>query len=327
MSQTLVSQKIPLSNARFQALTLIDEKNRVKLRSVKNRLMMKRKLVSIESPNAEPGFLGAGHTARAVLNGNFKQSDPFILLMDDMLDKQDGEPAGGPHPHAGFETVSLLLEGEMGDQRHTLKDGDLQLMTAGSGIVHSETIDTKKKMRLMQLWISLPKKDRWVSPRVQDISFESAPHLEKDGTKIRVYSGSFARLTSPLKNYANFILADIHLDPNRKLLEEIPASYNAFLYVIAGDLKVGEENETLRESQTGWLSTFSESGTSELSLTGGTQGARVLLYAGQPTGDEIVSYGPFIGDTQEDIRRLYKDYRENKMKHISTVSEEQIFTY
>ena len=289
--------------------------------------MMKRKLINIESPAAEPGFLGSGHTARAVLNGNFKQSDPFILLMDDMLDKQDGEPAGGPHPHAGFETVSLLLEGEMGDQRHILKDGDLQLMTAGSGIVHSETIDTKKKMRLMQLWINLPKKDRWAEPRVQDLSFASAPFLEENGVNIRLYSGSFAGLISPVKNYANFILADIHLAPNSTLLKELPASYNAFLYVINGDLKVGDENKILKEAQTGWLNTFSEQGASELRLTGGDKGSRVLLYAGEPTGDEIVSYGPFIGDTQEDIRRLYKDFRENKMKHISTVSEEQIFTY
>ncbi|PBQ32804.1 pimeloyl-CoA dehydrogenase [Sphingobacteriaceae bacterium] len=288
---------------------------------------MKRKLISIESPAAEPGFLGKGHTARAVLNGNFAQSDPFILLMDDMLDKQDGEPAGGPHPHAGFETVSLLLEGTMGDSRHMLKDGDLQLMTAGSGIVHSETIDTKKKMRLLQLWISLPKKDRWTTPRVQDLSFERAPFLDENGTKIRLYSGSFAGLTSPVKNYANFILADIHLDAGSTLLKELPASYNAFLYVIDGSLKVGEENKLLKESQTGWLNTFSTQGTSELILNGGEKGARVILYAGEPTGDQIVSYGPFIGDTQEDIRRLYKDYRENKMKHISSVSNEQIFSF
>lgn len=288
---------------------------------------MKRKLISIESPAAEPGFLGKGHTARAVLNGNFQQSDPFILLMDDMLDKQDGEPAGGPHPHAGFETVSLLLEGEMGDHRHTLKDGDLQLMTAGSGIVHSETIDTKKKMRLMQLWISLPKKDRWTTPRVQDLSFESAPLLQEAGTKIRLYSGSFAGLTSPVQNYSPFILADIHLEAGRTLAKELPDAYNAFLYVLEGNLEVGEENKLLEESQTGWLETPGGTANSELILKASEKGARVLLYAGLPTGDEIVSYGPFIGDTQEDIRRLYKDYRENKMEHISDVSNEQIFTY
>lgn len=288
---------------------------------------MKRKLVNIESPAAEPGFLGKGHTARAVLNGNFAQSDPFILLMDDMLDKQDGEPAGGPHPHAGFETVSLLLEGEMGDSRHTLRGGDLQVMTAGSGIVHAETIDTKKKMRLLQLWISLPKKDRWTTPRVQDLSFQKTPFIEENGSRIRVYSGSFAGLTSPIQNYSSFILADIQLEPNSKLVKELPSSYNTFLYVIDGNLNVGEEKTLLKESQTGWLDRSSEAGSSELSLSAGEKGARVILYAGEPTGDKIISYGPFIGDTQEDIQRLYKEYRENKMKHISTVSESQIFSF
>jgi redox-sensitive bicupin YhaK (pirin superfamily) len=74
--------------------------------------------------------------------------------MDDILDKQDGEPVGGPHPHAGFETVSLLLEGEVGDLAHKMKAGDLQMMAAGSGIIHTETIDTKTRMRLLQLWLN-----------------------------------------------------------------------------------------------------------------------------------------------------------------------------
>src|SRR3954467_10884637 len=118
-----------------------------------------KKLERVYKPTEHPGFLGKGHTAREVIRGSFEQTDPFILLMDDMLDKQDGEPAGGPHPHAGFETVSLLLEGEMGDEAHRMTGGDLQLMTAGSGIVHTETIETKTKMRLLQLWLNLPKKD------------------------------------------------------------------------------------------------------------------------------------------------------------------------
>src|SRR6187549_280185 len=110
-------------------------------------MSIERKLVHVDAPVGEPGFLGAGHIARALIKREFADSDPFILLMDDMLDKKDGEPVGGPHPHAGFETVTLLLEGEIGDEAHMMKPGDLQLMTAGSGIIHTETIDTKLKMR------------------------------------------------------------------------------------------------------------------------------------------------------------------------------------
>ena len=81
---------------------------------------MKRKLIKIYTPKSEHGFLGRGHMARPVITGSFSESDPFIMLMDDVLDKKDKEPVGGPHPHAGFETVSLLLEGEIGDDAHKI---------------------------------------------------------------------------------------------------------------------------------------------------------------------------------------------------------------
>src|SRR5688572_22444891 len=98
-------------------------------------MTIKRKLTGIATPALQPGFLGAGHIARQVVGGTFSKTDPFIILMDDILDKKDDGPAGGAHPHAGFETVSLLLEGEIGDEAHTMKRGDFQIMTAGSGIV------------------------------------------------------------------------------------------------------------------------------------------------------------------------------------------------
>jgi redox-sensitive bicupin YhaK (pirin superfamily) len=119
------------------------------------------------------------------------------------------------------------------------------------------------------------------------------------------------------------ILADIQLQANSRIAQQIPASFNTFLYVIEGDLFVGEENKILIENQVGWLDRFSEDTGSELSLRSGEKGSRVILYSAQPTNDQIVSYGPFIADTQEDIKRLYKDYREGKMKHISTVPESQ----
>ena len=101
---------------------------------------MERKLTSVYKPASAPGFLGKGHTASPVIAVDFAESDPFIMLMDDKLDKTDNVPVGGPHPHAGFETVSLLLQGEMGEGEHAMKAGDFEIMTAGSGIVHTETI-------------------------------------------------------------------------------------------------------------------------------------------------------------------------------------------
>jgi redox-sensitive bicupin YhaK (pirin superfamily) len=286
-------------------------------------MSIKRKLIKINTPEGQPGFLGAGHTARPVITGSFSDSDPFIMLMDDILDKKDNEPVGGPHPHAGFETVSLLLEGEIGDDEHKMKGGDFQIMTAGSGIVHTETIDKIAKMRLLQLWLNLPKKDRAATPRLQDLPLEHVPVLSKNGVHIKLYSGSFAGISSPVQNYTPMIIADITIDAGASTVQQLPASYNTFLYVIKGSVKVGEDEKQLSQDQVGWLDLFGDNASSDLKLIAGEDGVRFVLYAGKPLGENIVSYGPFIADSSEDIKRLYQEYRDGRMKHISTVPESQ----
>ena len=282
-----------------------------------------RKLVKINTPKEQPGFLGAGHIARPVISGSFSDSDPFIILMDDILDKKDNEPVGGAHPHAGFETVSLLLEGEMGDEPHKMKDGDFQMMTAGSGVVHTETITKMAKMRLLQLWLNLPKKDRAAVPRLQELPVEHVPALSKNGVSIKLYSGSLAGLTSPVQNYSPVIVADITIDANATTVQQIPANYNTFLYVINGNIRVDGDGKQLNKDQVGWLDLFADTAESDLTITAGEEGARLVLYGGKPTGDHIVSHGPFIADSSEDIQRLYREYRQGKMKHISTIPESQ----
>jgi quercetin 2,3-dioxygenase len=286
-------------------------------------MAIKRKLVKIHTPQGQPGFLGLGHTASPVIMDSFSESDPFIMLMDDRLDKKDEAPVGGPHPHAGFETVTLILEGELGDAAHKMKGGDFQIMTAGSGIVHTETIDKKARMRILQLWLNLPKKDRWATPRVQDLSLERVPKKSQDGVDIKLYSGSLAGLSSPVQNYVPLIVADIQIRPEATTLQRIPANYNTFLYVLSGSLKVGEPEKHLRQDQVGWLDLFGEATESDLTLSAGEEGVRLVLYAAKPQGEPIVSHGPFIADTSEDIKRLYQEYRQGKMRHISTVPDAQ----
>jgi redox-sensitive bicupin YhaK (pirin superfamily) len=294
------------------------------IHNLKTRVMqIKRKLVKINTPEGQPGFLGAGHIARPVITGSFSESDPFIMLMDDLLDKKDNVPVGGPHPHAGFETVSLLLEGEIGDDAHKMKGGDFQIMTAGSGIVHTETIDKIAKMRLLQLWLNLPKKDRAATPRVQDLPLEHVPALSENGVLIKLYSGSLAGIVSPVQNFTPVIIADITIDAGVTTLQQIPANYNSFLYVLNGRVKVGEDGTILNQDQVGWLNLFADAVPSNLQLTAGEEAVRFVLYAGKPTGENIVSYGPFIADSSEDIQRLYGEYRQGKMKHIATVPDSQ----
>ncbi|MVM33296.1 pirin family protein [Spirosoma sp. HMF4905] len=291
-------------------------------------MSIQRNLAKIYTPRAQQGFLGAGHIASPVIQVDFSESDPFIVLMDDRLEKRDDQPAGGPHPHAGFETVSLLLEGEMGDEAYRMSGGDLQLMTAGSGIIHTETIEREATMRLLQLWLTLPKKDRWATPRVQDIPVSHVPRFTDGSVDIKVYSGSLAGVTSPVQNYTPLILADIRLAPHASTVQYIPAPYTAFLYAIEGSVEVGDTKKRLTKDQVGWLDRVPDDDVlSELRLTAGETGGRVILYAGERQGDEIVSHGPFIGDKQEDIRRLYQDFRQGKLNHISTLPKGQRILY
>jgi redox-sensitive bicupin YhaK (pirin superfamily) len=147
--------------------------------------------------------------------------------------------------------------------------------------------------------------------------------LSDDGVNIKVYSGSLAGLTSPVQNYVPMIVSDITLDAGVSTRLQLPANYNTLLYVIKGSVKVGDDAKQLNQEQVGWLDLFAEAAESDLTLTAGDNGVRLVLYAGKPTGENIVSYGPFIADSSEDIKRLYQEYRQGQMKHISTVPESQ----
>jgi len=290
-------------------------------------MTLKRNLIKIYTPRKESGFLGPGHTARPLLIEDFTETDPFIALMDDVLDKKDNSPAGGPHPHAGFETVSLLVDGKITEMLESMKKGDFQIMTAGSGIVHTETINTPTTGRLFQLWLNLPKRDRWTTPRLQILPSEHTPVSEQNGVTLRLYSGSLDGLSSPIQNYVPLITAEITIKPGISTTLKIPANFNTFLVAVNGSAEVGEDKKLLVEDQVGWLDHSDEDTQSELKLTAGEEGARLILYAARPLREEIVSHGPFIADSADDIQRLYREYRGGKMKHISKAQESQRITY
>lgn len=287
----------------------------------------KRTLTTIYKPADRPGFLGNGHTARALIQVDFATSDPFILLMDDILDKKDDEPVGGPHPHAGFETVTLLLEGTIGDDEHKMTKGDFQKMTAGSGVIHTETISEPSRMRLLQLWLTLPKKDRWISPKVQNLPAAHVPVIARERWQAKIYAGSFAGVTSPVELVTPIIIADIQLAPSASIKELIPADFNGFFYVIEGGISLGDEQTLLKKDHVGWLNKINEPGESELNIIAGNTGARVILYVGQPQGDPIVSHGPFIADTRDEISKLYYKHAAGEMQHISTIAAERQITW
>ncbi len=285
-----------------------------------------KKLSRIYTPQGQPGFLGPGHIARPLIETDFSNSDPFIFLMDDILDKKDNAPSGGPHPHAGFETVTLIIEGEFGEGSHKMKAGDFEMMTAGSGVVHTETIADPTKLRILQLWLNLPKKDRWTQPRVQRMKAAHVPVAKIPGGRVKVYSGSFGGITSPVQNYAPLILSHMELDAGASLRETVPGSYTTFIYVLKGSVSVGDENVVVNQDQVGWFER-SVNSTEELQIEALKDGAELVLYAAEPQKHQIVSHGPFIADSMDEIKDLYADYRSGKIQHIQDVSEDRQFVY
>jgi redox-sensitive bicupin YhaK (pirin superfamily) len=289
-------------------------------------MKMIKKISRVYTPHGQPGFLGQGHIARPIIQGEFSNSDPFIFLMDDILDKKDDTPVGGPHPHAGFETVTLVIEGTLGEGSHKMNAGDFEMMTAGAGVVHTETITDPTKLRILQLWLNLPKKERWTHPRIQKMKVEHTPRITIPGGTLRVYSGTFAGITSPVQNYTPFILSQIRLGGGGSLREVIPGNYTTFIYVLNGSVSVGDDNVVVNQDQVGWFDR-SENATGELQLTSLADGTEFVLYAAEPQGHPIVSHGPFIADSMDEIKDLYAQYRSGKIQHINDVSEDQKFIY
>lgn len=290
--------------------------------------MINRKIARILNPRGSQGFLGEGHTAIPVISGNdFEQTDPFILLMDDQLNLPGSGTVGGAHPHAGFETVTLVLEGDADNKSKTLQTGGMEWMTAGSGIVHFDEIKTKTKMRILQLWLVLPKAKRWTAPKWQELHLKNVPVKKEGSSEIRVYSGTSLGMTAPTQNETPTTIVDFNLEPGYEVVQEIPASYNGFIYVIEGTVEVGDEETVVGEQQVAWLDRSSEKVNSQIKFKGGENGGRFIFYAGEPQGAPIISKGPFIGDTNEDIVRLYQEYRQGKMVHVRDLPEKQVVHY
>lgn len=284
--------------------------------------MIQRKIDRTFTPKLHQGFLGVGHMAAAVIDGtDFKLTDPFILLMDDRLDLPGGEPVGGPHPHAGFETVTLVLKGD----NHEWQTGSLEVMTAGKGIVHTEELQDPTSMHILQLWLVLPPHQRWATPAWQKLLPEAVPTATIGGAVIRVYSGSSNGLTSPLRHQTPFTLVDFNMPANTTIAQQLPAGYNGFVYMLTGGVTIG--GKTITQGQTAWLDAVENSDATEVTFVTGATGAHFVLYAGLPQNVPIVSHGPFIGDSTNDIVRLYGEYRAGLMPHLNDLPEEQKTVY
>ena len=241
--------------------------------------------------------------------------DPFLLLDEFGSDDPEAYIAGFPnHPHRGFETVTYMLAGRMRHRDNAgneglLGPGSVQWMTAGRGIVHSEMPEQAEGlMQGFQLWVNLPAKDKMTAPRYQDIAADRVPTAQLgDGASARVLAGEVAGVTGPVDpGDTQPIYLDITLAPGAAARVPLPEGHNAFVYVYEGGASVGEPGESLARGRIGVLSAGDEVALSS------QDGARLILVAGKPLREPIAKYGPFVMNTEAELRQAFADFRSGK---------------
>lgn len=248
--------------------------------------------------------------------------DPFLLL-DEMgpMELGPGEAEGAPdHPHRGFETVTYLLEGEFvhaDSQGNTgrLAPGDVQWMTAGDGVVHSE-MPTEKirrdggRVHGFQLWVNLPRADKRMRPRYQDVKAERIPVAESaDGTvRVRVIAGEALGKRAVIDTRTPIFYLHFSLRPGARHAQPAPGDHNVFAYVVEGEIESGG-----RRVGTGQMALFGPGDTVELAAD---EPAEVLLIGGKPLGEPVARHGPFVMNTREELMEAFADFRAGRMGAI-----------
>ncbi|NHJ01199.1 MAG: pirin family protein [Candidatus Heimdallarchaeota archaeon] len=264
---------------------------------------------------SKPALEGAGvRLKRAFAHNEVKLLDPFLLLDDFHSDNPDDYIAGFPtHPHRGIETVTYMLHGQMNHKDSLgnsgiIQGGDIQWMTAGSGIIHSEMpIQTNGLLWGFQLWVNLPAKHKMMPPRYQDITNDQIPHIKLDsGTEIRLLAGTINGIVGPVKNIiADPEYLDISVPPNSSHEHIIKENYTVFAYVIEGsgffDL---EKSKNYSKEQ---LIVFDKGNSVNIITT--SKKVRFLLVSGKPINEPIVWYGPIVMNTKKEIEYAFKEYR------------------
>ena len=283
---------------------------------------------------SKPTMEGAGvHLRRAFGFGDTKEFDPFLLLDDFRNNNPDEYKAGFPwHPHRGIETITYVLAGEVehGDSlgnRGLMGAGDVQWMTAGSGIMHQEMPrgDAQGRMHGFQLWANLPRALKMTAPRYQDIKTADIPEvIDDDGTKVRVVVGDFWDKTGPVEGVAaDPRYLDISVPPGKRKTFKVEVDRHAFAYIFAGSgsfnsaskpFGVLTEKEVdglelkIRE-QTGNRSLVVFDRGDEVTVQAGEQGIRFLLVSGKPIEEPVAWYGPIVMNTQAELNQAVNELR------------------
>jgi quercetin 2,3-dioxygenase len=256
----------------------------------------------------------------------FDHVDPFLLL-DEMgpVDYGPGEAVGAPdHPHRGFETVTYMLDGEFEHEdsagnRGTIAAGDVQWMTAGDGVIHSEMPanwirERGGRVHGFQLWVNLPARDKRVAPRYQDVRAESMPTWRSDDGRavVKVIAGRALGVEGAAQTRIPITYLDVSLQAGAEVHVDVPDVQSAFVYVFGGALAIGEQG---RAAADGDMALLSHGDSLKLKAT--QDGTRALVLAGQPIREPVARYGPFVMNTREEIYEAFTDFQSGRFGQIT----------
>ena len=271
---------------------------------------------------------GAGvRIKRSIGRTDQDRLDPFLMLDEFGSDSADDYIAGFPaHPHRGFETVTYMLDGHMLHEDHLgnrghLASGDVQWMTAGRGIVHSEMPQQESGlMRGFQLWVNLPAHEKMCEPHYRDIPGAEIPHMQITGGTVLVIAGEVGTEGEHPDSKVTGVVAprstepvylDIHLDAGAGFRLPLARYLNGLVYAYNGNLEVEGPDS---EYQTLGVGTAAVLGPGdEVSLRAGSGPARCLLLAGRPLEEPVVQYGPFVMNTDQEIQEAIRDYQNGSL--------------
>jgi redox-sensitive bicupin YhaK (pirin superfamily) len=281
---------------------------------------------------AKPTLEGAGvHLNRAFGFGSTTEFDPFLLLDDFRNDRPENYRNGFPwHPHRGIETITYVLAGTVdhGDSlgnQGTIAAGDVQWMTAGSGIIHQEMPqgDRQGRMHGFQLWANLPSSLKMTDPRYQEVQAKDIPEVtDDDGTKARIICGTLWGKTGPIDGIAaDPSYVDVFVPPGKTKTIPVATTRHAFAYVFAGSGKFCNASEPLQvpTEGVGWAETAPPAEADnrslvlfdrgdEVTVRAGEHGIRFLLVSGQPLKEPVAWYGPIVMNTQEQLREAFAEF-------------------
>jgi redox-sensitive bicupin YhaK (pirin superfamily) len=275
---------------------------------------MQLSIKSVDSASP-PEARAPGHSARMVIPPvDVAEHSPFLLMAEDWF----APPAGFPtHPHRGIETVTFVLDGELEHADHTggtgqLGEGDVQFMTAGGGVMHSE-MPGPGGVQSLQLWLNLPARLKRVPARYQNILRSEAPAYAHEGVEARIYAGKLGDIVVAHASTWPMTLIDLKIQAGASFDAPIPAGQRAFAYVLEGEVALGAEKRQAKAGDVAWAVPSSGGDGDDALPARAATASRLLIFASPIIDEPVAMGGPFVMNTKEEILEAFADLRAGRL--------------